>query len=169
MKYHNITHDDLSNGDGIRAVLWVSGCSHHCPGCQNPITWDKEYGLNFDENAKAELFSELDKSYVAGITFSGGDPLAVYNREEVLALCEEIKQKYPDKTVWVYTGYTKEELEADNSFWKRLTNLIDVLVEGPFIQEKASIPYHWAGSTNQRILRKESGFTINTSEDKELL
>ena len=83
MQYHNITKDDMLNGDGLRVVLWVAGCGHACPGCHNPITWDAEGGLLFDQAAKAELFTELGKDYISGITFSGGDPLFPGNREEI--------------------------------------------------------------------------------------
>ena len=91
MRYHNITKDDMLNGDGLRAVLWLAGCEHHCKGCQNPITWDPKGGIEFDEGAKAELFELLEKDYISGITFSGGDPLAPYNAPEVGKLIEEIK------------------------------------------------------------------------------
>lgn len=110
MRYHNITKDDMLNGDGLRAVLWLAGCEHHCKGCQNPITWDPKGGIEFDEVAKAELFELLEKDYISGITFSGGDPLAPYNAPEVGELIEEIKGKYPGKTVWIYTGYMWEEI-----------------------------------------------------------
>lgn len=163
MRYHNISKEDMLNGDGMRAVLFVSGCTHHCLQCQNPITWNKNDGLVFDEAAKAELFAELEKSYVSGVTFSGGDPLAMYNREEVLSLIREVKEKFPDKTIWVYTGWTIEELK-DQGFWDKLSPSIDVLVEGKFEIQNKSVPYNWAGSTNQRVLRKESNFTINTSD-----
>ena len=93
MQYHNITKDDMLNGDGLRVVLWVAGCGHACPGCHNPITWDAEGGLLFDQAAKAELFTELGKDYISGITFSGGDPLFPGNREEISELCREIRQK----------------------------------------------------------------------------
>lgn len=80
MRYHNITKDDMLNGDGLRVVLWVAGCGHHCKGCQNPITWDPNGGIPFDDAAKAEIFEQLDKDYISGITFSGGDPLHEANR-----------------------------------------------------------------------------------------
>ena len=163
MRYHNISKDDMLNGDGLRAVLFVSGCTHHCPKCHNPITWDKESGIIFDDAAKKELFDYLSKDYVSGITFSGGDPLAVYNREEVLALIEEVKEKFPNKTVWVYSGWTKDEL-IEQGFWDKLSKNIDVFVEGKFEYDKLDVSYNWAGSTNQRVLRKESDFTINTSD-----
>ena len=93
MRYHNITKDDMLNGDGLRVVLWVSGCVHCCKECHNPITWDPNGGLEFDEEAKQEIFDELEKSYVSGITFSGGDPLHISNVYEVTALAKEIKEK----------------------------------------------------------------------------
>ncbi len=104
MRYHNITKDDMLNGDGLRVVLWVAGCSHCCKGCHNPVTWDPDGGLLFDETAKKEIFDQLDKSYISGLTFSGGDPLHSANRAEVQKFAKEVKEKYPDKTIWLYTG-----------------------------------------------------------------
>ena len=91
MRYHNITKDDMLNGDGLRVVLWVAGCDHGCKGCQNPVTWDPNGGLVFDEAAKQEIFEQMEKSYIAGITFSGGDPLHWRNVEEVTAFAKELK------------------------------------------------------------------------------
>ena len=108
MRYHNITKDDMLNGDGLRVVLWVSGCSHCCKGCQNPITWDVNGGVVFDESAKQEIFDQLDKPYISGITFSVGDPLHSANRMDVRTLMAEIREKYPNKTIWLYTGGTWE-------------------------------------------------------------
>lgn len=88
MKFHNITKDDMLNGDGLRVVLWVSGCSHYCEDCQNKITWDPNVGIDFDEKAKQEIFDELEKDYIKGITFSGGDPLYSSNVQDVLALAD---------------------------------------------------------------------------------
>ena len=93
MNYHNITKDDLVNGEGVRVVLWVAGCSHKCFNCQNPETWDEKSGILFDVDAEKELFDELDKDYVSGITFSGGDPLFPHNRETITTLCKKIKEK----------------------------------------------------------------------------
>ena len=128
MRYHNITKDDMLNGDGLRVVLWVAGCGHACPGCHNPITWDAEGGLLFDQAAKAELFTELGKDYISGITFSGGDPLFPGNREEISELCREIRQKFPDKTIWLYTGYRWEEIK-----WLPFLDQIDVLNKSALI------------------------------------
>ena len=98
MRYHNITKEDMLNGDGLRTVLWLAGCSHACPGCQNPVTWDVKGGLPFDEEAKQELFEALAPSWISGVTFSGGDPLHWQNRKEVGSLIEEIHEKFPEKT-----------------------------------------------------------------------
>ena len=147
MKYHNITKEDMLNGEGLRVVLWVSGCSHHCKGCQNPCTWNPEDGIEFDDTAKNEIFEQLDKDYISGITFSGGDPLFLNNRQDVLNLMKEIKELYPDKDIWCYTGYTYEEI-------KDLEHLkyIDVLVDGKYIEELKDTKSHWVGSTNQRVI-----------------
>ena len=118
----------MLNGDGLRVVLWVAGCGHACPGCHNPITWDAEGGLLFDQAAKAELFTELGKDYISGITFSGGDPLFPGNREEISELCHEIRQKFPDKTIWLYTGYRWEEIK-----WLPFLDQIDVLNKSALI------------------------------------
>lgn len=147
MRYHNITKDDMLNGDGLRTVLWVAGCSHGCKGCQNPITWDIDGGIPFDSAAKEELFGELEKSYISGITFSGGDPLHVKNREEVGRLIEEIREKYPQKTIWVYTGFLWEEIRELPYIQK-----VDVVVDGKFIEEQRDVTLHWKGSPNQRVI-----------------
>ena len=105
MNYLQITHEDVCNGEGLRVVLWLSGCSHHCYNCQNPQTWNPGNGILFDESAKQEIFNELSKDYISGITFSGGDPLYEYNLDEVLKLVKQIRNSYPDKTIWLYTGY----------------------------------------------------------------
>ena len=149
MNYHNITKDDMLNGDGLRVVLWSAGCTHHCKGCQNPITWNPNDGVPFDENAKAEIFEQLSKDYISGITFSGGDPL--YYPYQIYKLTEEIKRKYPNKSIWLYTGYTWEEILSSREKTKAILN-IDVIVDGRFEEDKADVKYHWAGSTNQRVI-----------------
>ena len=147
MNYHNITKDDMINGDGLRVVLWVSGCTHHCEGCQNPITWDLAGGLPFDSAAEEELFAELAKEHISGITFSGGDPLHPFNREEVSRLIKKCKEQFPNKTVWVYTGFLWEDVK-DEEFIKD----IDVLLDGRFVQSLNDNSIPWVGSTNQRII-----------------
>ena len=147
MRYHNITHDDMLNGDGLRVVLWVAGCTHHCPECQNPITWDIEGGVPFDEAAHDEVMADLEKDYVSGITFSGGDPLHPENRADVEALIREIKEKYPRKTIWLYTGFVWDKIRQ-----LPFISLIDVIVDGPFEIAKRDVKLHWRGSSNQRVI-----------------
>ncbi|MBR5266736.1 MAG: anaerobic ribonucleoside-triphosphate reductase activating protein [Lachnospiraceae bacterium] len=147
MRYHNITKDDMLNGDGLRTVLWVAGCSHGCKNCQNPITWDICGGIPFDEAAKKELFEALEPDYISGITFSGGDPLHMQNREEIGQLIFEVRERFPHKTIWVYSGYTWEEVK-DLPYLK----LADVLVDGRFEEELKDVTLHWKGSANQRVI-----------------
>lgn len=147
MRYHNITKDDMLNGDGLRVVLWTAGCEHHCPNCQNPITWDPQGGLPFDKDAKEEIYEQLEKPYISGITFSGGDPLYCGNRAELTDFISEIKSRYPDKTVWLYTGYD----------WSAVKNLplmknVDVVVDGRFVEELKDVNLPWRGSSNQKVI-----------------
>lgn len=147
MRYHDITKDDMKNGDGLRVVLWVAGCSHHCTGCQNSVTWDPEGGLPFDEAAKAEIFEQLERDYISGITFSGGDPLYEGNRNEVTELAGEIRERYPEKTIWLYTGYRWEEIRD-----LEVMAYVDVVVDGRYIQEERDVTLEWKGSSNQRVI-----------------
>lgn len=147
MRYHDITKDDMLNGDGLRVVLWVSGCSHSCKGCQNPITWDPKEGLEFDETAKAEVFEQLDQDYIAGITFSGGDPMYLDNRDEILSVIKDINGRYPHKNIWLYTGYKWEEIKDEP-----VISYLDVLVDGRYIEAERDVSLPWRGSTNQRVI-----------------
>lgn len=147
MRYHNITKDDMLNGDGLLVVLWVAGCGHHCRECQNPITWDPDGGILFDGEAREEIFEQLEKDYTAGITFSGGDPLHEANLKEVTALAKEIRSRYPKKTIWLYTGYLWEEIRE----WE-IMKYLDVLVDGRFEPEKKDLTLKWKGSYNQRVI-----------------
>lgn len=206
MNYHNITKDDMLNGEGLRVVLWISGCSHRCRGCQNPQTWDCKSGVQFDESAKKEMFDELSKDYIAGITFTGGDPLYSQNLKDVLDLItdlrskypisrktdtiygdkdnskhniltrnsDEIRLSYPEKTIWLYTGYTWEQImypvvtddfnpERDKLLKMRrdIVKQCDVLVDGKYEEDKRDITYHWAGSTNQRVIDVQESLKRN--------
>lgn len=151
MNYHNITHDDMLNGEGIRVVLWLSGCEHRCKGCQNPLTWNPDGGIDFDVKAREEIFTALKQKHISGITFSGGDPLHHANRGKVFCLLKDIKQQFPSKTIWIYTGYTWEEIQS-NKFLPHIVKYADVLVDGRFNEKLADMNYHWAGSTNQRVI-----------------
>lgn len=175
INYHNITHDDMNNGDGLRVVLWLSGCSHGCFHCQNPQTWNPDSGIQFDEAAKQEIFDELSKDYISGFTFSGGDPLYESNLFDVLSLVKEIRLSYPEKTIWLYTGYrvdiaktritlpNKEVIykptfvtDSDNSILSiirsEILNSVNVIVDGEYIDEQRNLSKKWAGSDNQRVI-----------------
>lgn len=159
MNYHNITYDDMLNGDGLRVVLWISGCSHKCKGCHNPQTHSIDSGLCFDELAECELFERLDKDYIDGITFSGGDPLHENNVDKVLSLVNKIKKEYPSKTIWLYSGYTKEEIFNKTSGRYNATRLAiveqcDVFVDGKFVESLKDSALKWVGSSNQNIYKK---------------
>ena len=147
MRYHNITKDDMLNGDGLRVVLWVSGCSHCCKGCHNPITWVPYGGVAFDGEAKEEIFAVLAKDYISGITLSGGDPLYFGNRSDVLRFVRELKGKFPEKTVWLYTGFVWETISG-----LEIMDYIDVLVDGEFQEGQKNTQLYWRGSANQRVI-----------------
>lgn len=161
MNYLKITKDDIANGLGLRVTLWISGCSLKCKNCQNPQTWDKNNGFLFDESAKEEIFKELNKPYIAGITLSGGHPLEDYNLLDVLDLLKAIKIKFPQKNIWLYTGYTWEyifpevvtdELDVNRIYRQEIVKLCDILVDGPYIDEERDITLKWRGSKNQRVI-----------------
>ncbi|MBR6401692.1 MAG: anaerobic ribonucleoside-triphosphate reductase activating protein [Firmicutes bacterium] len=156
MRYHNITHDDMLNGDGLRTVLWVSGCTHRCEDCQNPVTWDINGGLPFDKAAEEELFRDLSKDYISGITFSGGDPLHPQNREEIARLAETVKQKFPEKSVWLYTGYLWDDIKDLEA-----VRYVDVLVDGPYVKQLRDPQLHWKGSSNQRVIDVQASLSNN--------
>ena len=157
MNYHDITKEDMLNGDGLRVVLWTAGCNHHCKNCQNPITWDENGGLPFDKKAEDELFEALDKSYISGITFSGGDPFFPGNRKEIMRLAKKCKEKFPKKTVWSYTGYLWEDVKDVEGIEN-----IDVLIDGEYKEELGDNNLHWVGSSNQRIIDVKK--TMETGE-----
>ena len=164
---HNITKDDMLNGDGLRVVLWVAGCNHHCKECQNPITWDENGGIPFTAWEEAEFYDALNKPYIQGATFSGGDPLHPKNREEIGKIMKNIKEKYPNKDIWLYTGYTLslsdqkfifEDSDIGEAFEYPFLKYIDVLIDGKFECETRkrdiadSKKFEWCGSSNQRVI-----------------
>ena len=166
----------MNNGDGLRVVLWLSGCSHHCYNCQNPQTWNPDSGIPFDESAKQEIFNELSKDYISGITFSGGDPLYENNLDEVLKLVKEIRISFPEKSIWLYTGYNFDLLNSKyNEYkytpfaanadewltrWEIISN-VNVLVDGEYIDEQRDLTKKWAGSSNQRVIDVQQSLTQN--------
>ena len=165
---HNITCPDQNNGDGLRVVLWLSGCNHHCKGCQNPQTWDKNSGIKFDENAVEELLVDLNFDYISGITLTGGDPLNENNVIEVLNFLNKITVLFPQKTVWIYTGYTWEEIinptieDKSSVARKEILKYCDVLVDGRYIEEQRDLKLKWRGSKNQRVIDVQKSLQTNS-------
>lgn len=170
MNYHNITYPDMNNGDGLRVVLWLSGCNHHCYNCQNPQTWDVNSGIPFDESAKEELLRELGKDYISGLTLTGGDPLHEKNLDEVLNLVNEIRLLFPNKSIWIYSGFTWQDIwdyglsgtDLYGKPWHGWTMLqikrqsilkqCTVMVDGKYIDSERDITLKYCGSSNQRVI-----------------
>lgn len=161
MNYLGITKCDIANGTGIRVVFWASGCSLHCKGCHNPETWDFHSGKPFDDNAKQKLFDALNKPWIKGITLSGGHPLEYENLPDIYNIVKEVKEKFPNKDVWLYTGYTLSINDFDTSVdicWDNglLRNYIlamcDVVVDGPYIEDQRDVSLPFRGSKNQRLI-----------------
>lgn len=157
MRYHNITHDDMLNGDGLRVVLWVAGCSHRCKDCQNPITWDPNGGIEFCQKEIEEIFDYMSKDYISGITYSGGDPLYIDNREDITNLAKVLRDRFPDKTQWLYTGYWYDDVKD-----LEVMKYIDVIVDGPFINTLKDNTLHWKGSSNQRVIDVQKSRELGT-------
>lgn len=154
MRYASILKCDTANGTGFRVSLFVSGCGRKCPNCFNPEAQNPDYGKPFDDKAKQKIFSELDKPYCKGLSLLGGDPMSVLsdNRQVVISLCKEVKEKYPEKDIWMWTGYKYEELLADETA-REIFDYIDYVVDGPFVEEKKDLSLRFCGSSNQRILK----------------
>ncbi len=153
MNYHNIVQNDLMNGPGLRVTLFVSGCDHHCKGCQNPQTWDYDSGIPFDEPAMFEIIQGLQKEYITGLTISGGDPFAEKNISTILDIVNRVRDIFGDqKSIWIYTGYTMEELMARNDqYTKSILKSIDGLVDGEYVESLRDTSAPWVGSVNQRV------------------
>lgn len=179
INYHNITYPDMLNGDGLRVVLWLSGCNHNCYKCQNPQTHDPNSGILFDKREEEELFRELSKDYISGLTLTGGDPLHENNLDGVLKIVNKIRLSLPDKTIWLYTGYTFEECKPfdengiliPNKFAPRLQAIlkkrfeiiknVDVLVDGRYIDSQRNLSAKWRGSDNQHVINVQESLKQN--------
>ena len=159
MNYASIIKADIANGDGFRVSLFVCGCTRKCPGCFNPDAQDASYGGEFDEKAKDKIFAELRHEWCQGLSILGGEPMSCLsdNRKQVIALAKEVKEKFPDKDIWMWSGYTLEEIQADPSMADAL-KYIDVLVDGPFLEKEKDLSIPFRGSRNQRILRRGKDF-----------
>ena len=158
MHYGELKKCDIANGIGVRVTLFVSGCTNHCPDCFQPQTWDFDYGKPFTDETKAAIFAELDKPFVNGLTVLGGEPFEPRNQRELLPLLREVREKYPDKTIWCFTGFRlDDELLRDGSYPRceatdGMLACINVLVDGRFVKELKDISLQFRGSRNQRVI-----------------
>ena len=158
MHYGELKKCDIANGIGVRVTLFVSGCTNHCPDCFQPQTWDFDYGKPFTGETKAEIFAELDKPFINGLTVLGGEPFEPGNQRELLPLLREVREKYPDKTIWCFTGFRlDDELLRDGSYPRceatdGMLACINVLVDGRFVKELKDISLQFRGSRNQRVI-----------------
>ena len=156
MNYGNIKKRDIANGTGVRVTLFVSGCTHHCKGCFQPETWDFAYGQPFTRDTEDELLEALAPSFINGLTLLGGEPFEPDNQQALLPFLRRVRTAYPDKTIWAFSGYTWEELTGDSrarcACTDELLSLVDVLVDGEFVEAFKDISLHFRGSSNQRVI-----------------
>ena len=161
MNYHNIKTDDMLNGDGLRVTCWVSGCSIRCFNCHNPQTWDFNSGIPFTDDTMQEILYDLSKPYIKGCTLSGGHPFDPHNAPEVLKIVKRVKMVFPNKDIWIYSGYTWEDI-IQNDTLKEILKYTDVLVDGAYVDELRDISLPFRGSSNQRIIDVQK--TLDSNE-----
>lgn len=157
MNYAAIKNCDIANGPGVRVSLFVSGCTHRCKGCFNEVAWDFDYGEPFTQETIDHILDMLKPDHVRGLTVLGGEPFEPQNQEPVLALLRQIKARYPEKSIWAFSGYLfdKDILSGRLGPWeitREYLNYLDVLVDGPFVLEKKDLTLRFRGSSNQRII-----------------
>ena len=148
MHYADIKKIDIANGEGVRVSLFVSGCRHHCKGCFNEIAWNFKYGKEFTQDTVDEIIQDLDHDYVEGLSLLGGEPLEPENQEALAKLVTKVKEKYPNKNLWAWTGFRFDKDLKD----KEITHYLDVLVDGQYIDELHNPTLKWKGSSNQRVI-----------------
>ncbi len=156
MYYAAIKPCDIANGPGVRVSLFCSGCTHRCPGCFQPETWDFRYGEPFTTEVRETLLARLAPDYIAGLTLLGGEPFEPENQSALLPFVASVREKYPKKTIWAYSGFTLEALQErsgdDGEITRALLGQIDVLVDGPFVEAKKQLGLRFRGSENQRLI-----------------
>ena len=159
MNYATIKWCDIANGEGVRISLFVSGCTHHCKNCFNAVAWDFSYGEAFDEAVQEKILKELDSDYIAGLSLLGGEPLEPQNQEALFPFIKKVKELYPNKTIWCYTGCVLDEKakklkekHKNTPHTKELLSFFDVVVDGPFVEELKDIRLKFRGSSNQRVI-----------------
>lgn len=157
MYYGEIKKCDIANGEGVRVSLFVSGCTHHCPGCFNEATWDFHYGKEFTEETEKELLDALEPSYINGLSLLGGEPFEPENQKALVLFLRKVKERYPGKNIWCYSGYLYDsqllsESRARCEYTDEMLSMIDVLVDGRFVESLKDITLVFRGSSNQRII-----------------
>ena len=157
MNYGEIKKYDIANGPGVRVTLFVSGCRHHCKGCFNAETWDFHYGNPYTEKTEKEILDALNHPYIAGLTLLGGEPFEPENQRELVKLLKKVRKMYPKKNIWSYSGYVydKDLIPGGRAYTEvtdEMSSYIDVLVDGPFVEDLKDITLQFRGSSNQRIL-----------------
>ena len=160
MNYEKIDKCSVSNGIGVRTVLWVSGCDIHCRNCQNPQTWDFNSGIPFTDDTMQEILYDLSKPYIKGCTLSGGHPLDPHNAPKVLEIVKRVKMVFPNKDIWIYSGYVWENIIKDETL-REILKYSDVLVDGAYVDELRDISLPFKGSSNQRIIDVQKSLSEN--------
>ena len=160
MNYEKIDKCSVSNGSGVRAVLWISGCGIHCRNCHNQQTWDFNSGIPFTDDTMQEILYDLSKPYIKGLTISGGHPLDPQNAPEVLKIVKRVKMVFPNKDIWIYSGYEWENIIKDETL-REIMKYTDVLVDGPYINDLRDISLPFRGSSNQRIIDVQKSLVSN--------
>ncbi len=163
MNYAAIKNCDIANGPGVRISLFVSGCTHRCPGCFNEVAWDFDYGQPFTQQTTDLLLDMLAPDYIKGLTLLGGEPFEPENQGPIVALLRQVKEKYPQKTVWAFSGYLfdRDMLTGRLGDLEEYLSYVDVLVDGPFIQLKKDLSLRFRGSSNQRIIDVKESLAQN--------
>ena len=157
MNYATIKYCDIANGEGVRTSLFVSGCRRHCPNCFNAVAWDFNYGEPFTKEVRNKILESLAPGYINGLSLLGGEPFEPSNQRALLPFLKKVKAAYPQKTIWLYTGFTLEELRspdcrAHTEYTEEILKLLTVLVDGRFVEEKKNISLRFRGSENQRLI-----------------
>ena len=157
VNYGEIKKCDIANGEGVRVALFVSGCRHHCKGCFNSMTWDFNYGKEFSEKEEQQIIDYMNHDYISGLSLLGGEPLEPRNQEGLLPLVKKVKEKFPNKNIWCYTGFDFEKdvvgkMAKDNETTRELLKYIDVIVDGKFEEDKRDLKLQFRGSSNQKIV-----------------
>ncbi len=169
MNYATVKWRDIANGEGVRVSLFVSGCTHRCKNCFNEVAWDFNYGYPFDEEIREKILKELSCDYIAGLSLLGGEPLEPQNQAALLPFVQKVRERYPQKTIWCYTGFVLDEKEGilrethkNTGYTKELISLFDVLVDGAYVEELKDIRLKFRGSSNQRVIDVQK--TLRTGE-----